>query len=130
LTGDALLEGSVDSAGESLASPGWREDAVLFARRAYDCFDACRVLQEALRNESIVMKFLRGSAITLAARCARSPDPFPWSSRGGRTLLEEGNRLLLAARGASVGRFNKVCAMALFQNRKLQEELGLRAPRS
>ncbi|MFD4956193.1 caspase domain-containing protein [Streptomyces sp. NPDC058451] len=127
LMGDALLEGS---AGESLASPGWREDAVLFARQAYDCFDACRVLQEALRNESIVMKFLRGQAITLAARCARSPDPFPWSNRGGRTLLEEGNRLLLAARGASVGRFNKVCATALFQNRKLEEELGLRAPRS
>ncbi|MBM7052574.1 caspase family protein [Streptomyces durocortorensis] len=129
LEGDCLLEASTDLPGESQTSLETWEDAVLFAWRAYDCFDACRVLQEAIRNESSVMKFLRGRAITLAARCAHSPEPFPWSGKGDRSLLEEGNRLLLAARRVSVGRFYKVCAGELFQNNRLLEELGLRAPR-
>ena len=98
--------------------------ATAYAEQAYDCFDACRVLQVARGNESIVVKFLRGQAITLAADWARNPEPFSWSGKGNtRTLLSLGNGLLFAARSASVGQFNQVCAEILIKNRRLETEL-------
>ncbi|MEH0557306.1 serine protease [Streptomyces sp. B21-101] len=105
-------------------------EATDHARHAYDCFDACRVLQEAHGNESIVTKFERGRAITLAAKCLHSanPFPFPWLDEA-RPLIKQANSLLATARDNSVGGFNAVCARWLWENRDVQTRLGLMTPR-
>ncbi|WP_225845948.1 caspase family protein [Streptomyces sp. HPF1205] len=99
------------------------------ARRAYDCFDACRLLQEARGNESIVIKFERGRAVTLAARYVHNANPFPRTLMRGRSdqILQAAN-LLLTARGHSVGGFNRVCSRAVSDNYDVQTRLGLRKP--
>ncbi|WUD70267.1 caspase family protein [Streptomyces sp. NBC_00510] len=102
-------------------------DAAGHARRAYDCFDACRVLQEAHGNESIVTKFERGRAVTLAAKFLHSPDPFPRPLLQGRgPQLQQAVRLLLTAREHSVSGFNSVCSRAVGENFEVQEHVGLR----
>ncbi|GAB2996457.1 caspase family protein [Amycolatopsis acidiphila] len=105
------------------------EEAADHARRAYDCFDACRVLQEAHGAESIVTKFERGRAITLAAKFVHNPNPFPQSVLQGRgEQIKQAVNLLLAAREHSVGKFNSVCSRAVAENNDLQARLGLRKP--
>ncbi|SCD99013.1 caspase family protein [Streptomyces sp. DvalAA-19] len=100
--------------------------AAEYARRAYDCFDACRLLQEARGNESIVIKFERGRAVTLAARFLQNANPFPRTlMRGRRDQISLAVSLLLTARGHSVGGFNKVCSRAVSENNALQARLGL-----
>ncbi|MEU4117818.1 hypothetical protein AB0F71_25400 [Kitasatospora sp. NPDC028055] len=102
-------------------------DAAGYARRAYDCFDACRVLQEAHGAESIVTKFERGRAITLAAKLLHSPDPFPRSLLQGRgPQIRQAVGLLLAAREHSVSGFNLVCSRAVGENNAVQERLRMR----
>ncbi|MBL0799241.1 hypothetical protein G6539_00795 [Streptomyces albidoflavus] len=102
-------------------------DAAGHARRAYDCFDACRVLQEAHGTESIVTKFERGRAITLAAKILHSPDPFPQSLLQGRgPQIRQAFFLLHAAREHSVSRFNAVCSTVARENNEVQGSLGLR----
>ncbi|MET7905044.1 caspase family protein [Streptomyces sp. NPDC005355] len=99
------------------------------ARRAYDCFDACRLLQEAHGNESIVIKFERGRAVTLAARYVHNANPFPRTlMRGRRDQILLAANLLLTARGHSVGGFNRVCSRAVGDNYDVQTRLGLRKP--
>jgi Caspase domain len=105
-------------------------EVALQARRAYDCFDACRVLQEANRAESIVTKFHRGRAVTLAARVLQNPDPFPQEVlQGSGHQLGEAFKMLLTAREHSVAGFNVVCSAAVRQNNETQVLLGLRKPR-
>lgn len=102
-------------------------DAASHARRAYDCFDACRVLQEAHGNESIVTKFQRGRAITLAAKVLHRQDPFPQSLLRGRgPQIRQGFFLLHAAREHSVSSFNAVCSIVARENNEVQGSLGLR----
>ncbi|MFB6961158.1 caspase domain-containing protein [Streptomyces sp. NPDC056309] len=102
-------------------------DAAGHARRAYHCFDACRVLQEAHGTESIVTKFERGRAITLAAKFLHSPDPFPQSLLQGRgPQIRQAFYLLHTAREHSVSRFNSVCSRAAGENNAVQERLGVR----
>ncbi|WP_186356572.1 caspase family protein [Streptomonospora sp. PA3] len=97
------------------------------ARRAYDCFDACRILREARGPESIVTKFQRGRAITLAARYLGRADPFPRALLKGRgPQLRKATGLLLAAREHSVSGFNRVCSHWLRENNEVQAQLGLR----
>jgi hypothetical protein len=104
-------------------------EAAEYARRAYDCFDACRILQEAQGVESIVTKFERGRAVTLAAKFLNNPNPFPWSVLQARTdQVTEAVRLLLDARGHSVASFNRVCSRAVADNNDVQVRLGLRKP--
>ncbi|WP_327270266.1 caspase family protein [Streptomyces sp. NBC_01218] len=104
------------------------------ARRAYDCFDACRLLQSAHGNESIVVKFERGRAVTLGARYVRSANPFPRTLMHGRgDQIVQAANLLLTARRHSVGGFNRVCSRAVSDNYGVQTLLGLRTapgPRS
>ncbi|OWA18421.1 hypothetical protein B9W68_05785 [Streptomyces sp. CS227] len=103
--------------------------AAAHARRAYDCFDACRLLQEAHGNESIVIKFERGRAVTLAARYVHNANPFPRTlMRGRRDQILQAANLLLTARGHSVGGFNRVCSRAVSDNYDVQTRLGLRKP--
>ncbi|QUQ68316.1 caspase family protein [Kutzneria sp. CA-103260] len=103
------------------------EEAADYARRAYDCFDACRILQEAHGAESIVTKFERGRAITFAAKLLHSADPFPWSVLQGRgAQIKHAVNLLLVAREHSVGKFNSVCSRAVAENNYVQARLGLR----
>ncbi|MER7851482.1 caspase family protein [Streptomyces bacillaris] len=103
--------------------------AAAHARRAYDCFDACRLLQEAHGNESIVTKFERGRAVTLAARYVHNANPFPRTlMRGQRDQILQAANLLLTARGHSVGGFNRVCSRAVGDNYDVQTRLGLRKP--
>ncbi|MCF3129113.1 trypsin-like peptidase domain-containing protein [Streptomyces olivochromogenes] len=105
-------------------------EAADHARHAYDCFDACRVLQDAHGNESIVTKFERGRAITLAAKYLHRPNPFPFPwLHEARPLIKQANRLLATARDNSVGGFNAVCARWLWENRDVQTHLGLIRPR-
>jgi tetratricopeptide (TPR) repeat protein len=100
------------------------------ARRAYDCFDACRLLQEAHGNESIVIKFERGRAVTLAAGYVHKANPFPRTlMRGRRDQILQAADLLLTARGHSVGGFNRVCSRTVGDNYAVQTQLGLRGPR-
>ncbi|MFI1707580.1 hypothetical protein [Streptomyces griseoruber] len=102
-------------------------DAAGHARRAYDCFDACRVLQEAHGAESIVTKFERGRAVTLAAKFLNAPDPFPRSLLQGRgPQIRQAFYLLHTAREHSVSGFNSVCSRAAGENNAVQERLGLR----
>ncbi|MDX2622696.1 caspase family protein [Streptomyces sp. WI03-5b] len=102
-------------------------DAAGHVRRAYVCFDACRVLQEAHGAESIVTKFERGRAITLAAKFVSSQDPFPQSLLEGRgPQIRQAFFLLHAAREHSVSRFNAVCSIAARENNEVQRCLGLR----
>ncbi|MGW6984616.1 hypothetical protein ACWGE1_35060 [Streptomyces sp. NPDC054932] len=106
---------------------GTAMDAAGHARRAYDCFDACRVLQEAHGSESIVTKFERGRAITLAAKFLHSPDPFPPALLQGRgPQIRQAFFLLHAAREHSVSRFNAVCSTVARENNEVQGRLGLR----
>ncbi|WP_030206187.1 caspase family protein [Streptomyces sp. NRRL S-87] len=99
------------------------------ARRAYDCFDACRLLQEAHGNESIVIKFERGRAVTLAAHYVHDANPFPRTlMRGRRDQIFLAAALLLTARKHSVGGFNRVCSRAVSDNYAVQTRLGLRKP--
>ncbi|MGW5032213.1 caspase family protein [Streptomyces nigra] len=103
--------------------------AAAHARRAYDCFDACRLLQEAHGNESIVIKFERGRAVTLAARYVHNANPFPRAlMRGRRDQILQAADLLLTARGHSVGGFNRICSRAVGDNYDVQTRLGLRKP--
>ncbi|WBB69079.1 hypothetical protein [Micromonospora sp. WMMD812] len=118
------LQGSEPAPDSSVAV-----SAAEHARRAYDCFDACRVLQEAHGNESIVTKFERGRAITLAAKYRHSADPFPRSLLHRRhTQIQQAVDLLLLARGHSVSGFNLVCSRAVAENNAVQASLGIRRP--
>ncbi|MFC7220071.1 hypothetical protein ACFQLX_18150 [Streptomyces polyrhachis] len=119
----------VEGSAPGPASPTALE-AAEFTRRAYDCLDACRMLQEAHGNESIVIKFERGRAVTLAAGYLHRADPFPPQlMRGRRPQIQQAVTLLLTARRHSVGGFNAVCSYAVSQNNDVQTRLGLRDSR-
>ncbi|MBZ4018495.1 caspase family protein [Streptomyces purpurogeneiscleroticus] len=127
---DDLIAGHQEAHG-SEPEPGsdTAREAAGHARRAYDCFDACRVLQEAHGNESIVTKFERGRAITLAAKYLHDPDPISRPLPHERDAqLRQAFWLLNAAREHSVGGFNKVCSWAASENNEVQNRLGLRKP--
>ncbi|MEV0601779.1 hypothetical protein AB0I82_21095 [Streptomyces sp. NPDC050315] len=127
---DDLIAGHQEAHG-SEPEPGsdTAREAAGHARRAYDCFDACRVLQEAHGNESIVTKFERGRAITLAAKYLHDPDPISRPLPHERDAqLRQAFWLLNAAREHSVGGFNKVCSWAASENNEVQTRLGLRKP--
>jgi hypothetical protein len=95
-----------------------------YAQRAYDCFDACRILQDIGHGETIVTKFLRGRSITTAAQWRWTANPFRWTLQSGRkSQLAEAESLLFAAQSASVGRFNRVCTHHLSSNRRLRLDL-------
>ena len=97
-----------------------------YAQRAYDCFDACRVLQEARDGESSVIKFLRGRAITMGAAASRNPDPFSRSQpERNKTMVVMADGLLRSAYLASVGHFRQVCHWYIRQNNDLMEKFGL-----
>ncbi|GAA0479498.1 caspase family protein [Streptomyces olivaceiscleroticus] len=122
ITGYQKTHGLAPEAGSDTA-----QQAADHARRAYDCFDACRVLQEAHGNESIVTKFERGRAITLAARYLGDPNPISRPLPHERDAqLRQAFWLLNAAREHSVGGFNKVCSVAAADNNEVQGRLGLR----
>jgi len=97
-----------------------------YAQRAYDCFDACRILEEARDGESSVTKFLRGRAITMGSAASKNPDPFSRSDREqNKTMVEMANGLLHAAYLASVGNFHQVCYWYMRQNNRLVKQFGL-----
>ncbi|WP_030251425.1 caspase family protein [Streptomyces violens] len=124
IAGHQAAHGSEPEPGSETA-----REAAGHARRAYDCFDACRVLQEAHGNESIVTKFERGRAITLAAKYLHDPDPISRPLPHERDAqLRQAFWLLNAAREHSVGGFNKVCSWAASENNEVQKRLGLRKP--
>ncbi|QNS05668.1 caspase family protein [Streptomyces xanthii] len=104
-------------------------EVVEHARRAYDCFDATRILQEAHGTESTVTKFERGRAITLAARYLGNSDPIPRSLPHERTdQLNHADRLLRSARDHSVGGFFKVCEKAAQENATVRHRLEAAGP--
>lgn len=127
---DDLIAGHQETHGsEPEAGSATALEAAGHARRAYDCFDACRVLQEAHGNESIVTKFERGRAITLAAKYLHDPNPISRPLPHERDAqLRQAFWLLNAAREHSVGGFNKVCSWAASENNEVQKRLGLRKP--
>ena len=97
-----------------------------YAQHAYDCFDACRVLEEATSGESSVVKFLRGRAITVGAAAAQNPDPFSRAAPDlNKSMLEPGNSLLHSAFLASVGQFHRVCHQYMRQSSYLMKKFGL-----
>ena len=130
----ALIEEHLKAHGEEPAADSETAlTAAKYARQAYDCFDACRILQEAHGNESIVTKFQRGRAITLAARYVRDPDPFPHAlpeERNRARQIHQAFHLIAAAREHSVGGFNKVCSVWASTNNETQTLLGLKKPQA
>ncbi|MEV4331482.1 hypothetical protein AB0K02_13230 [Streptomyces sp. NPDC049597] len=69
--------------------PDARPEAAVAARRAYDCFDACRVLLEArFGKEHLVNCFQRAEAIRQAARLAGTANPLAWTPEGKPSWLK------------------------------------------
>ncbi|WBC14342.1 hypothetical protein O7600_25075 [Micromonospora sp. WMMA1998] len=81
------------------------------ARRAFDCFDACRILQQdRTGNTPLVTKFLSGRAILLAAQASDDPDPFDWEAPPPhRNWIEYATSLLQVCKSSAVGGFGRVC---------------------
>ena len=119
-----------DATNEGLDIPESKAKQITWhAQRAYDCFDACRVLEEARDGESSVTKFLRGRAITMGSAASRDPDPFSRSgAEQNKTMVETANGLLHSAYLASVGRFHQVCYWYLRQNSGQIKKFGLNEP--
>ncbi|WP_156959490.1 hypothetical protein [Nocardia sp. BMG51109] len=80
------------------------------ARRAYDCFDASRVVLEArYDNESTPNRFNRARAICLAAALERTVDPFPLRPLDEKSWLDLALKLYESARARSVAAFHDQC---------------------
>ncbi|MFJ1607732.1 trypsin-like serine protease [Streptomyces sp. NPDC088253] len=91
-------------------APDARHEAAVAARRAYDCFDACRVLLEArFGKEHLVNCFQRAEAIRQAAQLAGTANPLPWKPEGKPSWLKLAVDLFQSAAGRSVGTFRVLC---------------------
>ncbi len=110
-------------------SPAQAKLVVNYARHAYDCFDACRIVQEAADGESSVVKFLRGRAIMLGSAASSDPDPFDRiDPEGNKTMIQLANGLIHSAYNASVGEFHKVCHRYQRESSALLARFGLATP--
>ncbi|OEV10253.1 hypothetical protein AN218_18470 [Streptomyces nanshensis] len=86
-----------------------RDAALTSAWRAYNCFDGCRVMEEAVSgHERVTTAFLRAQTITWAAELTSSADPFPADSGRHRNLLRLAGSRLQSARDRSVGLFHEL----------------------
>jgi len=87
-----------------------RRDAAVAARRAYDCFDACRMLLEArFGKEHQVNCFQRAEAIRQAAQLAGTANPLEWKPEGKPSWLRLAIDLFQSAAGRSVDTFHVLC---------------------
>jgi hypothetical protein len=106
------------------SAPDTRQEAAAAARRAYDCFDACRVLLEArLGREHPVNRFKRGDAIRQAARLAGTANPFAWKPEGKSSWLKLACDLFQSAKGRSVGTFQVLCIGRISETQRLLNQL-------
>lgn len=102
-----------------------REHALRSARRAYDCFDANRVLLEArFDDEHGVNRFLRAEAIRYAAWLAGTVNPFDWSPESKPSWLKLALDLYQSALSRSVGAFRALCADRITAAQKLLNQLA------
>jgi hypothetical protein len=84
--------------------------AIGAAKRAYDCFDAGRVVLEAhYGNEKTSNRFNRAQAIRVAATLERTVDPFPLCPRHEKSWLNLALRMYESVRARSVGSFHLLC---------------------
>lgn len=106
------------------SAPDMRQEAAAAARRAYDCFDACRVLLEArFGTEHPVNRFKRGDAIRQAARLAGTANPFAWKPEGKSSWLKLACDLFQSAKGRSVGTFQVLCIERISETQRLLNQL-------
>lgn len=109
-----------------LLAAGSTEAAAEAAKRAYDCFDACRVLLVSWSGEeSLVNLFQRAEAVLCAAEALRSPDPFSWRPEKKPSWLHLAVDALQSCSARSVGRFHQICAGEWEAARKLLKTLSV-----
>ncbi|MFE1290279.1 trypsin-like serine protease [Streptomyces sp. NPDC058751] len=107
------------------SDPDARHEGAEAARRAYDCFDACRVLLEAQFDmEHPVNRFKRAEAIRQAARLARTADPFAWKPEGKSSWLKLAVDLFQSAAGRSVDVFHTLCVGRVRETQQMLNRLG------
>ncbi|TXS36665.1 serine protease family protein [Streptomyces sp. OR43] len=96
----------------------------IVALRAYDCFDACRMLQEAFfEGEHGVNRFHRAEAVYQAAQLAATVNPFPWLPEHKPSWLKLAVDLYQSATGRSVGGFHELCVRRLKAADRLLRQL-------
>jgi hypothetical protein len=102
-----------------------RAAAIELTRRAYDCFDACRVLLEAWSGEEyLVNRFQRAESILCAVTLANDIDPFPWSPEKKPSWLKLAVDLYQSCQARSVGKFHDICKQRLSASHKLLNDLS------
>ncbi|MEU4982547.1 serine protease [Streptomyces sp. NPDC021969] len=105
-------------------APDARREAAVAARRAYDCFDACRVLLEArFGKEHLVNCFQRAEAIRQAARLAGTVNPLAWKPEGKPSWLKLAVDLFQSAAGRSVDTFHVLCVGRIKETQHLLNRL-------
>lgn len=105
-------------------APDAKREAAIAARRAYDCFDACRVLLEArFGKEHLVNCFQRAEAIRQAARLAGTANPLAWKPEGKPSWLKLAVDLFQSAAGRSVGTFHVLCVGRIKETQHLLNQL-------
>jgi hypothetical protein len=85
------------------------DDPIRDARRAYECFDACRLLEKSvLEKETATTAFELANTILTAAQITRSVQPFPShpEESGYPDLFSMAEAKLQSARDRSVGNFH------------------------
>ncbi|MGW0701464.1 trypsin-like serine protease [Streptomyces sp. NPDC002867] len=105
-------------------APDAQHEAAVAARRAYDCFDACRVLLEArFGKEHLVNCFQRAEAIRQAARLAGTANPLAWKPEGKPSWLKLAVDLFQSAAGRSVDTFHVLCVERIKETQHLLNRL-------
>jgi hypothetical protein len=113
----------------SASEAGAAETALRSAQRAYDCFDACRVLLEGHYDKELaVNRFRRAEAVRLAAQLTGTADPFPWHPENKPSWLKLAVDLYQSASGGSVGAFHMLCVQRIRQAEQLLMQIATTDP--
>nr|BFD96355.1 hypothetical protein KitaXyl93_77150 [Kitasatospora sp. Xyl93] len=104
--------------------PDRQHEATVAAQRAFDCFDACRVLLDARdRKEDLVNCFQRAEAIWRVCQLAGTANPLPWKPENKPSWLKLAVDLFQSAAGRSVGTFHLVCVDRIGKAQRLLNQL-------
>jgi hypothetical protein len=103
-------------------------DPVVFCRKAYAAFLACRIIEtawSASRKESATTSFQRGRAILAAVKHVGNAIPFPAPLEGKRDLLHLAESLFSRAVNMSVGCFNEAAKRYHAESSRVRRTLAV-----
>jgi hypothetical protein len=119
-----LRQSELLSTSAAEAEPACRQLVIRAAERAYDCFDAGRVVLEArYDSESAPNSFNRAQAILVAAMSERTVNPFPLCPSREKSWLHLALRLYESVRARSVGAFHALCHERYCETQELLRRL-------